>query len=33
LWNLQREFRPQMQTHVREKMLLGWRQAVARALL
>jgi glycerol kinase len=33
LWNLQREFQPRMQTLDRDRLLLGWRQAVARALL
>ncbi|MCZ6709170.1 MAG: glycerol kinase GlpK [Gammaproteobacteria bacterium] len=33
LWNLQREFQPDMQVPVREQLLSGWRQAVARALL
>jgi len=33
LWNLEREFRPRMPALVREELLLGWRQAVERALL
>lgn len=33
LWNLEREFQPDMHACVREELLLGWRQAVARALL
>lgn len=33
LWNLDREFQPAMPALVREELLLGWRQAVERALL
>jgi glycerol kinase len=33
LWNLDREFQPTMPALAREELLLGWRQAVERALL